>query len=225
MNRIKVLIDNDELLLEKELKIGRTDDNDIIIYDEKISKNHASILRTSEYSLIIQDTSTNGTHILTTDGISIQVRGKVEFPDLREQAPFKVYLIEDYEIDFFYPDFTTKMVQYSQSMEPIILKNSGYLNRENIELVNRIYPQAAAVMVRMMLEDFLKYKERKKNDKQYRKDLSEFINDTITSESNKNLMHNIRVIGNQGAHNDPLSEIQVKKSLDEFEVLKSKFSP
>lgn len=203
MKKIELIGLDDSLIpIEGTVTIGRSDENDIIVPDDKISKKHSKIIRTGDYSLCIEDTSTNGTLVLTMDGKILDSQKKMDFPNLRENAPYKLFL-DDYEFFFHYPDFTTKTVQFQRPKETILVKDPGHLNVENIGLVKIIYPQAAASMIRMMLEKKIQYKEKRKSQGWERKGrqetLDNYINRLKVSDEDKSIMHKIRILGNMGA--------------------------
>jgi pSer/pThr/pTyr-binding forkhead associated (FHA) protein len=219
------LIDNnnDFQIIEKELNIGRSQENDIVIPDNLISKKHCKITRLGEYSLSIEDKSTNGTTVLTMDGDIIENQKEIIFKDLQEKAPYKL-LLGEYDFYFSYPEFSTKSVSYTRPKETILIKNPGVLSIENVELVKIIFPQAAAAMIRMILEDLIQFKKKNKIiDREKmgdRESLCDYINYLKHDKIIIDKMHKIRLLGNMGAHNDPISINEIENHIKILEEIK-----
>ncbi|MCP5496611.1 MAG: FHA domain-containing protein [Leptospiraceae bacterium] len=160
MTEISILYNERVIPIQDEIYIGRDSSNDIIINDTYISRKHCVIKRENEYSISITDlNSANGTFLFQSNGDIVEVKGMLVFESLADINPEKLLFGKSIEIDFYYPNLKT--ITNDSETQPVsigIIKSSGELSVENIQHITKIYPNAGAVMLRRMLEDFLRIK-------------------------------------------------------------------
>lgn len=223
--RFNIIHQGSVIPINDVIKIGRDSSNDVVINDPYVSRSHCIIRKKSEDSLIIEDLdSSNGSFLITNLGEVCEIKGKQIFDSLEKINPTILLLGKSVEIEFFFPSLKTASPEINTKPITIgVVKEPGVLNFENILHMNTIYPNAAAVMLRRMLEEKLRI-ILEKDQKDYM-DLREMIN---TIKNNYNLteeiyraMEKIRHTGNAGAHKRYVSQQTIEDCIKLFHDINS----
>jgi hypothetical protein len=230
MQKINVIFEDQIIPLIDTINIGRDSENDIVINDELISRKHCIIKRNGEASFsIIDNNSANGTYILTSSGdfLDINSQGE-EFGNLKKINPFKIFIGKSYELEFHYPELETKKISEKHSAKYIgFIKNPGKLNIENIELMVEIYPNAAAVMLRRKLENLLfdsffnELTSKLPSEKNELQELIQIASKRISKSEIYKKMHQIRILGNEGAHKGDVNRETVIKCIKIYQEIEN----
>ena len=215
------------LKIDKEkIQIGRSKNNDIIIYDKFVSREHCRI-RIKNKSIIIEDLqSSNGTFVATDGGDILKIGAMGEFEIREGKKPAKIYLGNS-DLGIIYPSSEKQgsaqktMIYKTVQQQKRITKPSEVilLNEKNVYMIGKINPEAGAVAIRRLLEEFLYSYTHIDSD------LYELI-DAISDKENVtremvNMMHYIRVTGNNGAHRGHrVSWNALSKAIDHFGKIK-----
>lgn len=224
MKKIYVHYNDEDFSLDSEINIGRDESSTIFINDTYISRRHCIVRRESKTEISVEDnSSTNGTYLLLSDGNLIEISKKLIFSSLEQLCPLKILLSQKIEIEFSYPSFTTIGIKKRTEPVSIIVKKPDELSFQNIQIVADIYPNAAAVMLRRMLEELLKKKVQLSYEEN--KDLFNIIQKIKTdfklNDGYHRNMESIRKLGNEGAHNGNVSRDAINKHINLLKGIQS----
>lgn len=218
-------------LQEKQIQIGRSKKNDMIINDKYVSREHCRI-RIKDHSIQIEDLdSSNGTYVATESGDILKIARVGEFVTDTEKMPNRIYIgnsdlaISTREAEIGLPPPQKTMVYKPQRQKKPVSRpyQKIILDEQNVHSIGKINPEVGAVAIRRLLEEFLYSYTHVDSD------LYELI-DTVSIEKNItremiNMMHYIRVTGNNGAHRGHrVSPNSLQKAIHNFQKIKHALS-